>query len=77
LVSWNDWNERTALEPAWNEAYWAQLQGGLPVVPADREASIGGLMSLCHAHGGSVRVLDSLLRRYALRVAAGAALDYD
>jgi len=77
LVSWNDWNERTALEPAWNQAYWSQLQGGLPVQPADREASLGGLVSLCNARGGSPEVLDRILRRYAMRVASGAALAYD
>lgn len=77
VVSWNDWNERTALEPAWNEAYWSQLQTGQPVLAADRQASLAGLLSLSAQGGSAPQVLDGILRRYVRKVASGAAVAYD
>ena len=78
IPTWNDWNERTALEPAWDAVYEAQLRGGLPVEAAARERSLAGLLTLQQELGASAgpERLDALLRAYFADVTAGRAVAY-
>ncbi len=78
LPTWNDWNERTALEPAWDAVYEAQLRGGLAVEPAARERSLAGLLTLQQELGAAAgpERLDALLRAYFADVTAGRAVAY-
>ena len=78
IPTWNDWNERTALEPSWDAVYEAQLRGGLPIDPAARQRALAGLLALREALGapGSPQRFDALLARYFAEVTAGRATAY-
>ena len=78
IPTWNDWNERTALEPSWDAVYEAQLRGGLPIDSAARQRALAGLLTLREALGapGSPQRFDALLARYFAEVAAGRATAY-
>jgi hypothetical protein len=40
LATWNDWNELTAMEPAWNGAYVEAILAGVPPEEADVDDSL-------------------------------------
>jgi hypothetical protein len=79
VCTWNDWNERTALEPRWNARFAQALALGIPMPEDARRRSLGPLLDLQKLWLGAQdpEALEAPLRAYFAARAAGQAVGYE
>lgn len=79
VCTWNDWNERTALEPRWNARFARAMALGAPIPEDARRRSLGPLLALQEQWLGhqDPEALEAPLRAYLAARAAGQAVPYE
>jgi len=87
VATWNDWNERTAIEPAWSADYVAAALAGIEAAGSEQEHALGRALQaqqrIAEFKGWTLgqevdpAELEAITRAYLLAAQSGGVTAYD